>query len=237
MVIILPVNFETSNPRLEIYLGMLAIGLKALPLRRARYCELLAECEMVTDVNSFSQSGGRRNMSRKLMKKSKGMESGEASGESYRHDGYSEYQDGSVAPHTPILRFESFFLHYSKGVMKDGLEHVTASFSAAFVVVVASDLVGMINTRMMNTKVAEGFEPSCKRPVDCAGNTVKAEMDEGQNAYKGVSVKEYLVETVKRGQQVVEVNKRAWAWAWYRRYASYRCNSSCTTSGAKELIS
>ncbi|GJY73560.1 DEAD-box ATP-dependent RNA helicase 35 [Tanacetum coccineum] len=33
-------------------------------------------------------------------------------------------------------------------------------------------------------------------------------MDEGQNAYKGVSVKEYLVETVKRGQQVVEVDQQ-----------------------------
>ncbi|GJX94895.1 reverse transcriptase domain-containing protein [Tanacetum coccineum] len=64
------------------------------------------------------------------------------------------------------------------GVMKDGLgTHVTASFSAGFVVVV-------------NTKVAEGVKPPCKGAVDCARNTVKAEMDEGQNAYKGVSVKD-----------------------------------------------
>ncbi|GJT65909.1 mitochondrial dicarboxylate carrier [Tanacetum coccineum] len=63
-------------------------------------------------------------------------------------------------------------------VMKDGLgTHVTASFSAGFVVVV-------------NTKVAEGVKPPCKGAVDCARNTVKAEMDEGQNAYKGVSVKD-----------------------------------------------
>ncbi|GJU94986.1 hypothetical protein Tco_1319742 [Tanacetum coccineum] len=33
-------------------------------------------------------------------------------------------------------------------------------------------------------------------------------MEQGQNAYKGVSVKEYLVETVKRGQQVVEVDQQ-----------------------------
>nr|GEX83141.1 pumilio homolog 23 [Tanacetum cinerariifolium] len=83
---------------------MVAIGLKALPLRRARYCDLLAECDMVREGNSFSQSGGRRNMSRKSMKKSKGGESGGASGESYGQDGYSEYQDGSAAPHTSFLR-------------------------------------------------------------------------------------------------------------------------------------
>ncbi|GJS44919.1 apoptotic chromatin condensation inducer in the nucleus-like protein isoform X1 [Tanacetum coccineum] len=55
---------------------------------------------MVTEGNSFSQSGGRRNMSRKSMKKSKDGESGGTSGESYRQDGYSEYQDGFAAPHT-----------------------------------------------------------------------------------------------------------------------------------------
>ncbi|GJQ99714.1 polyadenylate-binding protein [Tanacetum coccineum] len=41
--------------------------------------------------------------------------------------------------------------------------------------------------------------------IDHSGSRVVA-MDEGQKADKGVSVKEYLVETVKRGQQVVEVN-------------------------------
>ncbi|GJR64955.1 hypothetical protein Tco_0011020 [Tanacetum coccineum] len=75
----------------------------------------------------------------------------------------------------------SAFLDIQKsncGVMKDGLgTHVTASFSAGFVVVV-------------NTKVAKGVKPPCKGAVDCARNTVKAEMDEGQNAYKGVSVKD-----------------------------------------------
>ncbi|GKA65053.1 mitochondrial dicarboxylate carrier [Tanacetum coccineum] len=84
------------------------------------------------------------------------------------------------------------------GVMKDGLgTHVTASFLAGFVVVVASDLVGVISIRMMNMKVAERVEPLCKGVVDCVGNTVKAEMDEGQKTYKGVSVKEYLGETIK----------------------------------------
>nr|GEX03460.1 pumilio 23 [Tanacetum cinerariifolium] len=42
-------------------------------------------------------------MSQKLMKKSKGVESG---GESYRQDGYSEHQDGS--PHTSFLRSGSW---------------------------------------------------------------------------------------------------------------------------------
>ncbi|GKC66815.1 hypothetical protein Tco_1099413 [Tanacetum coccineum] len=63
----------------------------------------IKEVDMVTQGNSFSQSGGRRNMSRKLMKKSKGGESG---GESYGQDGYSEYQDGSAASHMSFLRFE-----------------------------------------------------------------------------------------------------------------------------------
>ncbi|GJT01651.1 hypothetical protein Tco_0822820 [Tanacetum coccineum] len=86
-------------------LVMVAIGLKALRLTRARYCDLLAKCDMVTEGNSFSQSGGRRNMSRKSMKKSKGGEYGGTSGESYGQDGYSEYHDGFAAPHMSFLRY------------------------------------------------------------------------------------------------------------------------------------
>ena len=59
----------------------------------------------------YSRGGGRRNMSRKSMKKSKGGESGGAAGDSYRQDGYSDYQDGSAAPHTSfLLRFVCLFL-------------------------------------------------------------------------------------------------------------------------------
>ncbi|GJZ85023.1 hypothetical protein Tco_0650362 [Tanacetum coccineum] len=35
-------------------------------------------------------------------------------------------------------------------------------------------------------------------------------MDKGQEANKGMSVKEYLVEIVKRGQQIFEVNPQGW---------------------------
>ncbi|GJW50014.1 hypothetical protein Tco_0091365 [Tanacetum coccineum] len=69
---------------------MVVIGLKAMPLTRARYCDLLVKCDMVTEGNSFSQGRGRRIMSRKSMKKSKCGESCGASGESYGQDGYSE---------------------------------------------------------------------------------------------------------------------------------------------------
>ncbi|GKE64521.1 hypothetical protein Tco_1518682, partial [Tanacetum coccineum] len=69
---------------------VLTMRTEALRLTRARYCDFLAKCDMVTEGNSFSQSGGRRNISQKSMKKSKGGESGGTSGESYGQDGYSE---------------------------------------------------------------------------------------------------------------------------------------------------
>ncbi|GJU40033.1 hypothetical protein Tco_1192990 [Tanacetum coccineum] len=84
---------------------VLTMRTEALRLTRARYYDLLAKCDMVTEGNSFSQSGGRSNMSQKLMKKSKGGESGGTSGESYGKDGYSEYQDGFAAPHMSFLRY------------------------------------------------------------------------------------------------------------------------------------
>ncbi|PWA44594.1 pumilio 23 [Artemisia annua] len=74
--------------------------------KRAKNCDLLAECDMVRKGDGYSRGGDRRNMSRKSMKKSKGGESGGAAGDSYRQDGYSEYQDGSAAPHTSFLRKE-----------------------------------------------------------------------------------------------------------------------------------
>ncbi|GJS96522.1 reverse transcriptase domain-containing protein [Tanacetum coccineum] len=64
----------------------------------------------------------------------------------------------------------------------------------------------LANTLDVRIPKNRGAEPDIVRlQIDNSGSRVMA-MDEGQKADKGVSVKEYSVETVKRGQQVVEVN-------------------------------
>ncbi|XP_076885775.1 pumilio homolog 23-like [Bidens hawaiensis] len=68
---------------------MVAIGSKALPLRRPRNCDSVTE--------------RRRNMGRKSMKKSKGGESGGASSETHNNKQYPDNQESSV-PHTSFLR-------------------------------------------------------------------------------------------------------------------------------------
>lgn len=89
---------------------MVAIGSKALPLRRARNRDSIAEWGMVGEANNTCNSQGcrRRNMSRKSMKKTKDFDgdksgknsnSGGATGENYN----SNHQEASV-PHTSFLR-------------------------------------------------------------------------------------------------------------------------------------
>ncbi|XP_071716209.1 pumilio homolog 23 [Rutidosis leptorrhynchoides] len=89
---------------------MVAIGSKALPLRRAKSCDSIAESVMVGEDNNnnYNQSDRRRNMSRKSMKKGKDFDGdksgkngnfGGASGENYN----SNHQQASVN-HTSFLR-------------------------------------------------------------------------------------------------------------------------------------
>lgn len=89
---------------------MVAIGSKALPLRRHRIGDSIAECSMVGEDNDYNQGGRRKNMGRKSMKKNKGSESGGAAGESHKSKQSSNNQEPSV-PHTSFLRFEHFFTH------------------------------------------------------------------------------------------------------------------------------
>lgn len=81
---------------------MVAIGSKALPLRRAKNCDLIAECGMAGGNDSYNQGGGRkRNMGRKSIKK--GFDSGGAASEAHKPEKHSNYKDDS-APHTSFLR-------------------------------------------------------------------------------------------------------------------------------------
>nr|XP_043623770.1 pumilio homolog 23 [Erigeron canadensis]XP_043623771.1 pumilio homolog 23 [Erigeron canadensis] len=90
---------------------MVAIGSKALPLRRAKSSYSIPECGMAWEDNSYYQGERRRNMSRKSMKKNKGVDgdnsgknsSGGASNETYNSNSHSNVQDASV-PHTSFLR-------------------------------------------------------------------------------------------------------------------------------------
>ncbi|KAI7737970.1 hypothetical protein M8C21_004932 [Ambrosia artemisiifolia] len=82
---------------------MVAIGSKALPLRRHRNCDSVGECSMAREDDTYNQGGRKRNMGRKSMKKSKGVESGGAASETHKSNQYSNNQESSV-PHTSFLR-------------------------------------------------------------------------------------------------------------------------------------
>ncbi|KAL7599678.1 pumilio homolog 23 [Lactuca sativa] len=84
---------------------MVAIGSKALPLRIAEICDLIAECSVAGEDNTYNQGGRRRNMSRKSMKKTKGLD-GDNSGKNTSGGNYnSNHQDQEASvPHTSFLR-------------------------------------------------------------------------------------------------------------------------------------
>lgn len=81
---------------------MVAIGSKALPLRIAEICDLIAECTVTGEDNTYNQGGRRRNMSRKSMKNTKGLD-GDSSGKNISGGKYSNHQEPSV-PQTSFLR-------------------------------------------------------------------------------------------------------------------------------------
>ncbi|KAD6794826.1 hypothetical protein E3N88_05722 [Mikania micrantha] len=82
---------------------MVAIGSKALPLRRPKNCDLIAKCSMVGEDNTYIHDGRRRNMGRKSFKKMKGTDTGGATSEPHKSKHYSNNQESSV-PHTSFLR-------------------------------------------------------------------------------------------------------------------------------------
>ncbi|KAJ0744968.1 putative nucleolar protein [Helianthus annuus] len=82
---------------------MVAIGSKALPLRRPRNRDSITECGMAGEDNTYNHGGRKRNMGRKSMKKTKGAESGGAANGTHKSEQYSNNQESSV-PHTSFLR-------------------------------------------------------------------------------------------------------------------------------------
>ncbi|GKA84274.1 mitochondrial dicarboxylate carrier [Tanacetum coccineum] len=69
------------------------------------------------------------------------------------------------------------YTHEKKGVMKNGLgTYVTTSLAAWFAPAISSNPVYVIKARVMNMKVVEGVEPPYKWVIDCAVNTVEAEV-------------------------------------------------------------
>ncbi|KAI9087371.1 hypothetical protein K1719_030691 [Acacia pycnantha] len=63
-----------------------------------------------------------------------------------------------------------------KGMMKDALgTRIMASFAAGFVAAVASNMMDVMKTRVMNIKVEPGVALPYKRTLDCSLKTVQAE--------------------------------------------------------------